>query len=211
MMNALKLIIADDHAVFRQGLKSLLATYPKLEVVAEVEKAADLEHTVAEISCDLIVLDLQMDHWVMDKIAALARRAHVVVLTASESGEDASAALRLGARAVVQKRFALETLIAAIQAVAEGLIWLPPTSPAELEHRSGRAAGGARLTPRELAIVKFVAEGLRNAEVAAKLAITEGTVKIQLNRIFHKVGVRDRVELANYAFRNGLVKVKARY
>ena len=209
MQTPIRLILADDHAVFREGLKALLATYNRFEVVAEVERSSELEATVLKTPCEVVVLDLQMDQWVMDEIEWLSRRATVVVLTASESEEDTAAALRLGARAVVQKRFALETLIAAIQAGVDGFVSSPPTYRAEFKERSGNPTANP-LTVRESTIVRYVAVGLHNAEVASLLSITEGTVKVQLNRIFHKLGVRDRVELANYAFRNGLVKVHPR-
>src|SRR6266481_6340039 len=100
MQTPIRLIIADDHAVFREGLKALLATYSRFEVVAEVERSSELEATVSARPGDVVVLDLQMDQWVMDEIEWLSRRAIVVVLTASESADDAKAALRLGARAV---------------------------------------------------------------------------------------------------------------
>ena len=211
MQTPIRLIIADDHAVFREGLKALLATYNRFEVVAEVERSAELETIVSGTPCDVVLLDLQMDEWVMNEIEWLSRRAIVVVLTASESNEDADAALRLGARAVVQKRFALETLIAAMQAAVDGFVSSPPTTRAEFTDRSARIAASNPLTERESSIVRYVAEGLRNAEVAKLLSITEGTVKVQLNKIFHKIGVRDRVELAHYAYRKGLIKVNQRH
>lgn len=209
MQSPIRLIIADDHAVFRQGLKSLLATYDRFEVVAEVDRSEALEATVSRTPCEVVLLDLQMDQWVMNEIEGLSRRAIVVVLTASESSEDSAAALRLGARAVVQKRFALETLIAAMQAAVDGFVSSPPTTQAEFMDRSGNPTSNP-LTEHESSIVRYVAEGLRNAEVAKLLSITEGTVKVQLNKIFHKIGVRDRVELAHYAYRKGLIKVDTR-
>jgi two-component system NarL family response regulator len=209
MHTPIRLIIADDHAVFREGLKALLATYNRFEVVAEVEKSSDLEAVVSVSPCDVLVLDLQMDQWVMGEIEWLSRRTTVVVLTASESKADTAAALSLGASAVVQKRFALETLIAAIQSAVDGFVSSPPISKGELTQRTGNLTESP-LRARELTIVRNVAAGLRNAEVANLLSITEGTVKVQLNRIFHKLGVRDRVELANYAFRSGLVKIRPR-
>ncbi|MFZ2062117.1 MAG: response regulator transcription factor [Candidatus Binatus sp.] len=210
MQTPIRLIIADDHAVFREGLKALLATYNRFKVVAEVERSGDLDAIVSNTPCDVVLLDLQMDQWVMNKIEGLSRHAIVVVLTASESPEDSAAALRLGARAVVQKRFALETLIAAMQAAVDGFVSSPPTSRAEFTERSGSGGASTGLTERESSIVRYVAEGLRNAEVAKLLSITEGTVKVQLNKIFHKIGVRDRVELAHYAYRKGLIKVDTR-
>src|SRR5277367_1114527 len=161
----IRLIIADDHAVFRQGLKSLLATYDRFEVVAEVARSGDLEAIVSDTPCEVVVLDLQMDQWVMGEIEWLCRQVTVVVLTASESADDAKAALRLGARAVVQKRFALETLIGAIQAAVDGFVSSPPIYQAEVTGASGRPRSN-RLTARESAIVGYVAAGLHNAEVA---------------------------------------------
>ena len=206
MRTPIRLIIADDHTLFRQGLRSLLHLKPEFELVAEVERASDLLPTLAAVPCDVLLLDLQMERCVVEDIESLAQVTRVVVLTASERVEDGLTALRLGARGVVQKRFAIETLAEAIRAAAEGLVWMPPALQAELAAHWGAAPDG-RLTARESEIVRCVALGLRNAEVAKRLAITEGTVKTHLNNIFQKLGIRDRVELARHAFRIGLLSV----
>lgn len=200
-----RLVIADDHALFRQGLKSLLQLQPDLEIVGEVERADDLRAALGRMPCDILLLDMQMDRWLMDDIAELAKITTVIVLTASESGETGVQALRLGARAVVHKRFAVETLMMAIQTVREGLVWMPPTVQAEFADQG--SSGAKRLTARESEIVRCVAIGLRNAEVAQRLSITESTVKTHLNNIFQKLGLRDRLELTHYAIRLGLVAV----
>jgi two-component system, NarL family, response regulator len=205
MQTPIRLIIADDHALFRQGLKSLLQLQPDIEVVAEVERADELRATLSNTPCDVLLLDMQMDRWMMDEIPQLAKVTTVIVLTASESGENGVQALRLGARAVVHKRFAIETLMTAIQTVRDGLVWMPPTVQAEFAAQGSSTV--KRLTARELEIVRFVAVGLRNAEVAERLSITESTVKTHLNNIFQKIGVRDRLELAHYAIKIGLVSV----
>jgi DNA-binding NarL/FixJ family response regulator len=199
----MRLIIADDHALFRQGLKSLLLLQPGLEVVAEVARADELDHALAATPSDILLLDLQMDQWVIDRIPALSQRTIVVVLTASESPENGAKALRLGARAIVQKRFAIETLMLALHAVIEGSVWMPAEVQAELVGASNAAA--RELTPRETEVVRHVALGLRNAEVAARLAISEATVKTHLNNVFQKLNMRDRLELVRYAIRTGLV------
>src|SRR5207247_7071773 len=108
-------------------------------------------------------------------IKALAERASVIVVTASERAEDALAALRSGARAVVFKRFAIETLMDAIAAVVDGNVWMPPALQKYLAARLNEPPEEP-LTPREVEIVRHVAMGLRNAEVAARLAISEVTV-----------------------------------
>ena len=200
---AIRLIIADDHAIFRQGLKSILRFQNEVEVVAEVGRAGDLDAVLASTPCDILLLDLQMERWMTDDIQRLARIATVVVLTASERNTDAIGAIRMGARAVVQKRFAVETLMEAIRAAKDGLVWMPPELQAELATQWERTEND--LTSREREIVRYVAMGMRNAEVATKLAITEGTVKKHLNNIFQKLDIRDRVEVALYAMRAGLV------
>jgi two-component system, NarL family, response regulator LiaR len=197
------LVIADDHALFRQGLKSLLLLQPDIQVEAEVENPDLLEEVLATTPCDVLLLDLQMGRWMMDLIPRLARLATVAVLTASESPEVGVKALRLGARAVVHKRFAIETLMTALAAVNQGEVWMPPEVQAALATPDTLAA--RELTAREHEIVSCVARGLRNAEVGKKLAITEATVKTHLNNIFQKLNVRDRLELVRYAIRTGLV------
>jgi DNA-binding NarL/FixJ family response regulator len=201
-MMPIRLLIVDDHALFRQGLKSLLLLQPDVEIVGEVEHSADLQAAVDRTHCDVLLLDLQMDRWMGNDIEALATRTKVVVLTASERIEDALAAMRKGARAIVQKRFAVETLMEAIRSAASGLVWMPPSLQTELAAQLGNASE-QRLTAREHEIARFVAEGLRNAEIAQRLAISESTVKTHLNNIFQKLHLRDRVELALHALRVG--------
>lgn len=201
----IRLAIADDHALFRQGLKSLLLLQPDIEVVAEVEHTADLQSALSATPCDVLLLDLQMDRWLMDDIPRLSKTTAVIVLTASESSENGVRALCLGARAVVHKRCAIETLMTAIRTVADGLVWMPPTVQAEFAAQGSSTV--RRLTERESEIVRCVAIGLRNAQVAERLSITESTVKTHLSNIFQKLGVRDRLELAHYAIKTGLVAV----
>jgi DNA-binding NarL/FixJ family response regulator len=127
--------------LFRQGLKSLLLLLQSdIEVIGEVHKADDLHTAVSENSCDILLLDLEMDRWMMDDIAQLSRLTRVIVVTASESAENGVRALRLGARAIVQKRFAIETLMTAIHAVAEGLVWMPPAVQPQFATQEGPAS-----------------------------------------------------------------------
>ena len=127
----MRLIIADDHALFRQGLKSLLLLESDTQVVAEIESSDDVAPVVAATGCDVLLLDLQMDRWMMEDIPQLKRLTDVIVLTASESAENGVRALRLGAKGLVQKRFAIETLMMALHSVADGLVWMPPTVQTE--------------------------------------------------------------------------------
>jgi DNA-binding NarL/FixJ family response regulator len=201
----IRLIIADDHLLFRQGLISLLRLQDDLRLVGEVESVGELPRVVAETGCDILLLDLQMERSSMDEIANLSRLTKVIVLTANESTEMGKRALRLGAKGIVQKRFAIETLLNAIHTVADGFVWMPPALQAELAEQD--SGSSQRLTAREAEIVRCVANGMRNGEVARQLEITESTVKTHLNNIFQKLDIRDRHGLMHYAIRTGLVSL----
>ena len=203
MSTPIRLVIADDHLLFRQGLKSLLKSEPEVTVVGETERVEDLPALLDATPCDQLLLDLQMERSVLGDIETLSARVPVIVLTASEVPADAVAAIRHGARAVVFKRFAVETLMDAIRTVAADDVWLPASLQTHLATQL-RSPGTSTLTPREEEVLRYVAMGLRNAEVGEKLSISEETVKTHLNRIFRKLGVRDRVELALHATRGGV-------
>jgi DNA-binding NarL/FixJ family response regulator len=203
-MEKIRFILADDHALFRQGLLSLLRLRPDVEVVAEVDKADEILDVLERSPCDVLLLDLQMDRSAFADIDTLAERVPVLIVTASERVEDALAAVQAGAKGVVFKRFAVETLMTAARAVIEGHVWLPPEIQAEMTERLRQPAEPA-LTRREKEIVRHVAMGLRNAEVADRLGISEVTVKTHVNNIFQKLGLRDRVQLTRHAIRTGIV------
>ena len=114
MKKRLRLIIADDHSLFRQGLKELLLMQPEVQVVGEVEHFSELASMLTTTPCDVLLLDLQMERWVGRSIERLSRVTRIVVLTASERKEDAMAALRMGAIRFAGKRYAVETLMVAI-------------------------------------------------------------------------------------------------
>lgn len=210
MAQALRIIIADDHTLFRQGLKSMLVNvHADVRVVAEVENVSSIPTALSETPCDVLLLDLQMDRNALADIHALAPRVHVVVVTASELPTDALTAIRAGARAVVFKRFAVETLMEAIRAVREGHVWLPPALQTRLASRLSDPDPKA-LTVREQEIVRLIALGFHNPEIAERLGLKNVTVKSHINRIFHKLDLRDRVELVVYAFRLGLVGINER-
>jgi two-component system NarL family response regulator len=204
MHTKIRIAIADDHALFRQGLRPLLELREEIAVVDETDRADDVLPMLERSPCDVLPLDLQMDRNLLADIGALAQRSKVVVVTATERPEDALAAIRAGAHAVVFKRYAVETLMQAIEAAARGEIYMPPNLQ-NLLATSLREGPHIDLTVREREIVRFVALGLHNAEVARRLSISEQTVKTHLNNIFHKLRVRDRVELTRYAIRTGIV------
>jgi DNA-binding NarL/FixJ family response regulator len=126
----------------------------------------------------------------------------VIGVAAREDPDEALAALRAGARAIVFKRLAVRDLLESIHAVADGHAWMPPPIQAALLASAGAGTVQA-LTGREREIVRLVAAGLKNAEIAARLCISELTVKSHLGNVFEKLGCRDRVELVLYARRSG--------
>ncbi|HYD49732.1 MAG TPA: response regulator transcription factor, partial [Terriglobales bacterium] len=128
MESSLRIIIADDHALFRQGLISLLKLNGKVTVVGEAERLDDLLAMLEHVRCDVLLLDLGMERNSLVDIETLAKRVPaVVVVTANEQPADAADAIRSGARAVVFKRFAVETLMSAIEAAVQGQVWMPPS------------------------------------------------------------------------------------
>jgi DNA-binding NarL/FixJ family response regulator len=148
-----------------------------------------------------------MERWLVSDIEWLAQLTRVVVLTASERLEDGLASLRLGARAVVHKRLPVEALTQAIHAVVAGFVWMPPALQAELIPES-QSQAKVRLTGRECDVVRQVALGLRNAGIAKRLSIGEGTVKSHVTSALKKLGLHGRVELTRYAYRAGLVDLR---
>lgn len=207
--SSVRITIADDHALFRQGLRSLLERQEDIVVVAETDQLETLAELLTRTPCDILLLDLHMERRALSEIPGLAAHATVIVVTASDQVEELLAAVRAGARAVVSKRFALETLVEAVRAVTAGHVWLPPPVQAAMTTGFHEAAQG-RLTPRELELVREVGLGRRNADIGKRLFISEETVKTHLKNIFPKVGVRDRTELALYAIRVGIVGVQQR-
>ncbi|MCW5892560.1 MAG: response regulator transcription factor [bacterium] len=212
-----RIVIVDDHTLFREGLKTILATEEDLEVVADVESAEDIVELVWQSRPDLLLLDIRMPQGSgLDAIPAVLKispNTQVLVLTASDEKEEHVRAFRLGAKGVILKDSARQTLIQAIRTVCHGEVWMDPRMSGalaeELSHLGGDSEPiGTRhengLTERELEIVKLVASGFKNKEVGNTLAISERTVKTHLTNIFQKLGVRDRVGLVMYALKHNL-------
>jgi DNA-binding NarL/FixJ family response regulator len=206
---ATRLVIADDHAIVRQGVRALLRAAEDLVVVGEAGRVDEIAPLLAGEGCDVLLLDLQLDRSSLPSVPAFAARARIVVLTMSEAPDDGLAAVQAGASAVVFKRSALDTLLDAIRAVAAGHVWLPPALQAAALGRPPRVEFHG-LSAREQEVVRHVALGLRNAEIAARLGISDETVKKHLNAAFQKLGVRDRVRLTLWAIGVGLAETPAR-
>lgn len=212
-----RLVIVDDHTLFREGLKTLLHMEGDLEVVADLESAEDVVEVVWQMKPDVLLLDIRMPQGSgLDAVPAIVRinpGTQVLVLTACDEMEEHVRAFKLGARGVVLKDSARQTLIQAIRAVCRGEVWMDPRMRGVLVAELGRggddedALGVARddgLTERELEIVRLIAAGKKNKDVAATLSISERTVRTNLTSVFQKLGVRDRIGLVMYALRHGL-------
>jgi DNA-binding NarL/FixJ family response regulator len=204
---SLRIAIASRELLFRQGLSALLQD--RRDVVARVVEIDDpgaIASVLAEDGCDILVIDVGSDRGNLATIEALTAQIPVIGLFSPAQAEEECCAILTGARAVLGRESSIDTLMAAVRAVSAGGVWMPPSLRSYLMTHVKRASDspGDRLTPREREIVREVATGLRSAEVARKLHISEVTVKKHLNNIFHKLGVRDRVELTLYAVRTGL-------
>ena len=215
----IRIVIADDHPIVRDGLKKLLALEDDVEVVGEAGDGREVIDRVQELEPDVLLLDLRMPN--LDGLSALQalqqsnRSTKVIVLTASEDKNEFVQAMKLGCSGIVLKQTAPDLIIKSIRKVNAGEIWLDSHTTAAVMRQFSSpmdvAAGGQNksrerspLSHREREIVSLVAQGYKNKEMAEKMFISEQTVKNHLHNIFDKLGVSDRLELALYAIHKGL-------
>jgi DNA-binding NarL/FixJ family response regulator len=220
----IKLVLVDDHAVIRAGLRLLIEARRDMKVVGEAANAADALAVTTATQPDVILLDLNLegDSSGLDCLPRLldaAPGAHVLVLTGVNDYEMHRQAARLGARGLVHKAKAAEVILKAIERVHAGEVWfdqhLISGMLSEMAH-SGRRKGGDKeaakitsLTRREQEVVGLVCEGLKNRQISERLFISETTVSHHLTSAFSKLGVTDRLELVVYAYNQGIVKPPA--
>ena len=210
-----RILVADDHAIFRDGLRKLLEGADDVQIIGEASNGTECIKMLAKLKPDILLLDLRMPEkdglGVLEEINFDTTTTRVIVLTAAEDDRDVVRAMRMGARGVVLKQSASDLLLKSIRKVSDGEIWLDNRMTAEVVEafKKSSEAGQRRekplLSDREKEIVQLVAQGFRNREIGEKLFISEQTVKNHLHNIFDKLGVSDRLELALYAIHHRLI------
>jgi two-component system, NarL family, response regulator len=204
---ACRILIADDHAIFRHGVATLIEREGDLKIVGE---AGDGEEAVAcyrRLRPDVTLLDLVMPR--LDGFEALLRirymdpAAKVIILTTYDTEEDINRILRAGAKAYLLKDVSASELVRCIRDVAAGKMRLAQGVASKLADRFTQV----QLTVREVAVLRLVAEGLNNRAIGQRLEISEGTVKVHVAHLFDKMGARSRTDLVAIAVRKGLVRL----
>ncbi|MEU4762340.1 response regulator transcription factor [Actinosynnema sp. NPDC023794] len=219
VVNAVRVVVADDHQVIRTGYAALLDTQPDFTVVGTASDGGEAVRVCRELSPDVVLMDVRMPG--VDGIEATRRLAdgpRVLILTTFDLDEYVYDALRAGASGFLLKDVTAEQLFDAVRVVAAGEALLAPTVTRRLISEFARlrpepATSGSALstlTPRETQVLRLVAEGLSNTEVAARLVVTEETVKTHVSRVLNKLGLRDRTQAVVAAYESGLVVPRSR-
>jgi DNA-binding NarL/FixJ family response regulator len=224
----IRIVLADDHPIVRDGLRKMLGLESDIEVVGEASDGREALEQVQMHEPDVLLLDLRMPN--LDGLNALHslqhvnRKTKVIILTASEDKNEFVQAMKLGCSGIVLKQTAPELIVKSIRKVNAGEIWLDshttaavmrqfannvpdgfaPTGSGPSQQGAAKVRERSPLSAREREIVSLVAQGYKNKEMAEKMFISEQTVKNHLHNIFDKLGVSDRLELALYAIHKGL-------
>ncbi|HET6986739.1 MAG TPA: response regulator transcription factor [Kribbella sp.] len=211
-MSAVRVVVADDQTVVRDGLVTLLKLLPGIDVVAAASDGEEAVRLVAEHNPDVLLVDLRMPRCDGVEATRRVRADHpgteVVVLTTYSDDDSVLSALRAGARGFLTKDADAESIGRALQAAAAGQSILD----AEVQRRlidgaatpKPAAPADTGLTPREVEVLRLIAEGLSNTEIARHLVVSEATVKTHINHLFAKANLRDRAQAVAYAYRLGL-------
>ncbi|WP_171166484.1 response regulator transcription factor [Streptomyces sp. I05A-00742] len=218
---AIRVMLVDDQVLLRTGFRMVLAAQPDMEVVAEAGDGAEALEVLAATKVDVVLMDVRMPR--MDGVEATRRicaqgegAPKVLILTTFDLDEYAFSALKVGASGFMLKDVPPAELLGAIRSVHSGDAVVAPSTTRRLLDRftpmlpgsGGEPAGGEieRLTGREREVMLLVAQGLSNGEIAARLVLSEATVKTHVGRILTKLGLRDRVQVVVMAYESGLVR-----
>ncbi|WP_030978174.1 response regulator transcription factor [Streptomyces sp. NRRL S-1824] len=219
-MTTIRVLIADDQVMVRQGFTVLLDAEPGIEVVGQAVDGLDAVSKVAELAPDVVLMDVRMP--VLGGIEATRRitsphdaQVKVLILTTFDLDEYVYEALRAGASGFLLKDASVEELAHAVRVVAAGDALLAPNVTKRLIAEFSRMTAAPRaplrdrvgdLTERETEVLSLIAQGLSNAEIAARLVVAEQTAKTHVSRILAKLGLRDRTQAAVFAYETGLVR-----
>jgi two-component system NarL family response regulator len=201
----IRVLIADDHPIFRVGLRNLIDQQPDMQVIAEASDGPEAVRVIAESKPDITLLDLRMPGLdgpqVIGAVLAHDREARIIILTTYDGDEDIYRAVEAGARGYLLKDTFPEGMLDAIRDVNAGGHLFPASVAAKLVGR------GAALSTRELAVLELLARGLSNKEIQTALSLPEGTLKNHLKRVFDKLDVTDRTQAVLVAIKRGLVRL----
>jgi DNA-binding NarL/FixJ family response regulator len=212
MSEPIRVVVADDHPIVRAGIVGLLDSEPGIEVIGEAVDGAEAVALAAELRPDLVLMDLRMP--VLDgaaateRILAAAGGTRVLVLTTYETDDHILAAIEAGASGYLLKAAPQEEILAGIRSVVAGETVLAPSIAAKLVRRvraDATAPAAPTLSPRELEVLRLVADGRSNPEIARRLHIGEATVKTHLIHVFEKLEVSDRTRAVTRAMELGLI------
>jgi len=214
-VDAIKILIADDHPVVREGLNAMLSRETDFKVVGEAKDGAEAVNRVAELKPDVVLMDLRMPE--MDGVEAMRRiheadpKVKFIILTTYSDDDYIFSGIEAGARAYLLKDAPREELFKAIRAVYRGESLIQPVVASKLLDRfsqlSRRAPAGEELSERELEVLCLMAKGAANKEISAELKIAQSTVKTHITNIFQKLGVNDRTEAVTQALKKGIIRL----
>lgn len=209
-MTTITVFLVDDHTVLRQGLHVILDEVEDMEVVGEAGTGAEALARIPEVDPDVVLLDINLPDMsgveVTRALKARGVRGHVVILTVSDRRQDLVDAIRAGARGYLLKYASADEVIHAIRQVMLGGAVLPPDLTLQaLTETPGPSSPLDALTEREVEVLRLIAQGLGNKEIAARLLLSENTVKTHVRNILSKLNARSRAEAAAYAVKMGLV------
>ena len=207
-MEPIRIVVADDHAVLREGICALIAQHDDMQVVGEASNGVEALAKIEALTPDIALMDITMPE--MDGLEATRQvkirspQTRVLILTQHENKEYVLSLLKAGAAGYILKKAGGAELLDAIRAVASNGAFLHPSAARALVDQVGRnGTKTAHLTEREKQVLTLVAEGLTSREIAAKLSISEKTVLAHRDNLMDKLGIHNRAELVRYAIREG--------